>query len=195
MRSLLIAILVLVPLYTFAQDAKMPAEAKKVIDKYEASVEVARKAFDASVAKARDQALKDLKPIQVAETKKGNLDGAMIVKSKVDELSTETSKPISEGDLARPTIPSVDPKVFYGKWKVTVPGGTYSGIWEFKENGIAERSEGNGTFEMKDGKIVITWPNNNNAKDAVNMPKLGATVMDGVSAFGFALKFEKISKK
>jgi hypothetical protein len=91
MKSLLTVLLVLVPLYAFAQDAKMPAEAKKIIDKYDAAVEVAKKAYDATVAKARDQALKDLKPIQTSETKKGNLDGAILVKNKIDELLVSSS--------------------------------------------------------------------------------------------------------
>jgi len=136
MKSLLIAILVLVPLYAFAQDAKMPAEAKKVIDKYEASVEVARKAFDSVVAKARDQAIKDLKPIQASETKKGNLNGALAVKSKIDEMivsvSAENLDPVKE-----PTTVA-DDKVFssfvIGTW--TGEGGMKGGPhWTFSKSG------------------------------------------------------------
>jgi hypothetical protein len=195
MKSLLIAMLVLVPLYTFAQDAKMPAEAKKVIDKYEASVEVARKAFDAAVAKAREQALKDLKPIQTTETKKGNLDGAMLVKAKVDELTSEIPKPAAEGDLAKPAPPSTDTRVttLSGKWKVTVPGGTYTGIWEFRVDGtVTQGGKLVGKYAFEKNKIIITW--DDGGIDTLRQSKPGASVMEGSNSKGVQLKFEKLEE-
>jgi hypothetical protein len=190
MKSLLIAMLVLIPLYAFAQDAKMPAEAKKVIDKYEASVEVARKAFDAAVAKARDQALKDLKPIQVSETKKGNLDGAMLVKGKVDELTAEISKPAVEGDLAKPVPPSTDPRVIVllGKWRVSTTG--YAVVYEFKDDGEIWRLPNNtGKYSFEKDKLVINWSNGETV--TAKLPKHGTYVMEGQSSRGLSYKFEK----
>ena len=196
MKSLLIAILVLVPLYAFAQDAKMPTEAKKVIDKYEASVEVARKAFDSVVAKARDQALKDLKPIQVSETKKGNLDGAMLVKGKVDELTAEIPKPASEGDLAKPLPPSTDPRVslLLGRWKLSSPGSDYVSTWEFKEDGIVERPHENkqGKYVIEKDKVIVTWPPK--GIETLRLPKPGSAVMEGTTSSGVKIILEKADK-
>jgi len=192
MKSLLIAMLVLVPLYAFAQDAKMPADAKKVIDKYEASVEASRKAFDASVAKARDQAIKDLKPIQTAETKKGNLDGAMLVKNKVEELAAEIPKPAAEGDLANPTPPvNSDPRTatLIGKWKLISSGGSIVGIWEIKENGIIERPSYVGKYAIEKDKVIITWTNE---IDTMKMPKRG--VMEGTASQGHSVRLEKVEE-
>jgi hypothetical protein len=194
MKSLLIAMLVLAPLYAFAQDAKMPAEAKKVIDKYEASVEVARKAFDAAVAKARDQALKDLKPIQTAETKKGNLDGAMLVKSKVDELTSEIPKPAAEGDLAKPVPPSTDPRVtlLLGKWKVGVVGGPFLANREFRENGVIAKSDNStGKYLIEKDKVIVTWPYG--VIDTFRLP-LKNGVLEGSSSNGIQMRLEKIEE-
>jgi len=190
MKSLLLAVLVLVPIYSFAQDAKMPAEAKRVIDKYDASVEAAKKVFETAVAKARDQALKDLKPIQVSETKKGNLDGAMLVKSKVDELTAEIQKPAAEGDLAKPIPPSTDPRVamLIGKWKVYTTG--YSVVYEFKDEGEVTRIPNNiGKYSFEKDKLVITW--NNGEVVTAKLPKPGVTIMDAQSSRGLSYKFEK----
>jgi hypothetical protein len=189
MKSLLIAILVLVPLYAFAQDAKMPADAKKVIDKYDAAVEAAKKAYDATVAKARDQALKDLKPIQTAETKKGNLDAAVLVKAKIDELSSETMKSTPENELANPTSPYItEPKasMVAGKWKVIGP----NWIWEFKVNGTTSRGNYTGKFVIENEKIIITWPAE---VHTLRMPKLGT--MEGTSSLGHQIKLEKTDEK
>lgn len=144
----------------------MPTEAKKVIDKYEASVEVARKAFDAAVAKARDQALKDLKPIQTSETKKGNLDGATLVKSKVEELTIEAStetlssakEPKVQKDL-RDFIPSIlgtwdgDPTKGGPNWKFFMLNKELR-LKEDKESGATSTK----TSFTSDGKIIFSWP-------------------------------------
>jgi len=194
MKSLLIAMLVSIPLYAFAQDAKMPAEAKKVIDKYETSVEVARKAFDAAIAKARDQALKDLKPIQTAETKKGNLDGAMLVKSKVDELTSEIPKPSAEGDLAKPVPPSTDPRttMLLGKWRVTVPGTDWASNWEFRDNSVMFRSEKpnvSGKYVIEKDKVVISW--SDGEINTLKFPKHETSVMEGSNNKGQQMRFER----
>ena len=200
MKSLLIAMLVLVPLYVFAQDAKMPAEAKKVIDKYETSVEVARKAFDASVAKARDQALKDLKPIQTTETKKGNLDGAMMVKGKVDELTAEIPKPAAEGDLAKPLPPGTDPRVamLIGKWKVSAASANWASTWEFKEGGVIERyekREAPGKYAIEKDKVHISWTDGGGPL-FLKLPKQGTSInsLETINGVGLEIKFDKIEE-
>ena len=164
----LVFLALMIPMSTaFAEDAKMPADAQKVIDKYEASVEVARKAFDAAVAKARDQALKDLKPIQTAETKKGNLESALLVKAKIDEL-------ISAGP-GEDLVPVKEPKVskenkdfaafLVGTW---VGDGSEGPSWTFSMSGdelkLAE-AEGEKhsvkTTFTKEGNILFDWSSSN----------------------------------
>jgi hypothetical protein len=44
-----------------------------------------------------------------------------------------------------------------GKWKITLKTHPYTGIWEFKENGVVMLPEGIGTWEIINSKILIKW--------------------------------------
>ena len=169
MRMLMLLVLMLPLSAAFAEDAKMTADAQKVIDKYAKAVADAKKVYDAAVSKARDQALKDLKPIQTAETKKGNLDGAMMVKGKIEELTVESSteniaaaKEPQLSKLTRDSIPSL-----LGTW--VGEGGRKGGPdWTFAMSGkdlqliedVYARKSIKYTF-TKDGKILFNWISNN----------------------------------
>ena len=144
----------------------MPAEAKKVIDKYDTSVEVARKAFDTAVAKARDQAIKDLKPIQSAETKKGNLDSALLVKAKIDELVSagpgEDLVPVKEPKISKENRDFAASLV--GTWVGDGVGGTWTFTMSGDELKLAE-AEGEKhsikTTFTKEGTILFDWSSSN----------------------------------
>jgi hypothetical protein len=71
------------------ESQEIPQEAKKAIDKYKASAESAKKAYDAAVLRAREQVTKDLKTLIQSETAKGNIDVAFAVKSKLGEIQNE----------------------------------------------------------------------------------------------------------
>jgi hypothetical protein len=132
----------------------MPAEAQRSINKYEVSLEMAKMTYDSAVAKARAQVIKELKPVQLVETKNGNLDGAMLIKMKLESLTAESIQP---GDS------KIDSRIIglAGRWRVTVPGGNWSGTWEFKDDGTVVRLDsptyfGKITIDNKD-KVVVTW--------------------------------------
>lgn len=198
MRWVLVLMVLLVPLSLLGQDAKVPTDAKKVVEKYDAAVEAAKKAYDATVAKARDQALKDLKPIQSAETKKGNLDGAIWVKDKIDELTAQIPKEPGKDDLATPAPPTKDPRValVIGKWKVTSPVNSWESLWEFKDDGTMGRHEFQGKYVIEKNKVVVTWANQQ-GHDTVNLPKGGVrtSVLEGANPGGVPLRFERIEEK
>jgi len=195
MRMFMLLVLMLSMSTAFAEESKMPPDAQKVIDKYEKTVAEAKKMYDTAVAKARDQALKDLKPIQIAETKKGNLDGAMLVKSKVDELTAEIPKPAAEGDLAKPLPPNTDPRVtlLLGKWKVGVVGGPFLANREFRENGVIAKSDNStGKYLIEKDKVIVTWPYG--VIDTFRLPPKNG-VMEGSSTNGLQMRLEKIEEK
>lgn len=192
--SILILIILIIPMCLWAQDAKLPPEAAKVMEKYDKTVTDAKKVYDSAVNKAREQALKDLKPIQTTETKKGNLDGALLVKSKIEELTAEIPKPAAEGDLAKPLPPNTDPKVAFllGKWKVTVPGMNWASTWEFKDKYVMvryEKLDSPGKYAIEKEKVIITWEDGE--IDTLRLPKHGVNIMEGSTNKGTPQRFEK----
>lgn len=98
----------LLELLASQDQTKLPPEAQRVVDKYDTSVEVAKKAYDAAITKAKEQASKDLRPIMQNETKKGNLDTAMAIKAKLEELKTAVGA--NSEDTAKWTTVEIDAK-------------------------------------------------------------------------------------
>lgn len=74
---------------SFALLAADPPAVVKVIDEVAKAEEVARKAYDAAVAKAKEKAIADLLKIQEGLTKKGDLDGALLVRERIAELNAD----------------------------------------------------------------------------------------------------------
>jgi len=178
-RLLVLMAMTCVPMAAAGQsEDKLPPEAKKAIAKYDAAVEVAKKAYDAAVAKARDQALKELGPIQSSETKKGNLELALAVKARIDELQTVANE--AAGILKAPAQPPDLAKKVLGKWRAFNPG-SYEAVYEIFEDGTVTTTVGatkTGTWEVADGKLVISWGVH---KDRFWPPKKNGKVMEAVS--------------
>jgi len=190
MKTLICLLSLLAPLLVIAEDAKMPADAQKIIDKYDKAIAEAKKVYDAAVAKARDQALKELKPIQTAETKKGNLENALLVKGKIEELTAEIPKPAAEGDLSTPISPSIDTAVIavLGKWLI---GGKYP--VEFNANGTIRKENKIGKYVVEKGKVIVTW--SEGWVDTLRLPKPGTSKMEGTNSSGASVWYEKAEEK
>lgn len=109
----------------FAGDA---VQTNPLVEKAMASaVADASKAYDAyqaALAKATDAAVVKLTALQTDFTKKGDLDNAVLVKTKIEELKAgklveivaEMKKPVTGADLLN-TAPNDLSKMIIGKWK------------------------------------------------------------------------------
>jgi len=69
--------------------AAEPPAVAKVLGEVAKAEEAARKTYDATLAKAKEKAIVDLLKIQDGLTKKGDLDGALLVRAKIAELTAD----------------------------------------------------------------------------------------------------------
>ena len=96
-RPVIMVILLLISACAYAEDTvtPLPPEAQKVVDKHDAGMEAAKKAYDIAVAKVKADAIKGLEPVVTKLTKAGNLEGALAVKAKIESLApaVSTEKP------------------------------------------------------------------------------------------------------
>lgn len=66
--------------------AELPPSAKPAVEAYDAKVAKLKADFDKAVAKETEAFAAALAKAQEAETKKGNLDGALAIRTRLDEL-------------------------------------------------------------------------------------------------------------
>lgn len=99
MRCLLIGLACLTCLATAAETAP-PAAAQKQVDDSSAVVAKARQAYEQALRKEQDKLVANLTKEQERETKKGNLDGALAIKTLIEEVQA--------GLLARKADESTD---------------------------------------------------------------------------------------
>jgi hypothetical protein len=148
MKSIL-AILFLASACLWAADPTLPPEAAKVVTETEAAVEKARLVFEAAKNKAEAEAAAKLEKIQVALTKKGDLDGALAVKAKVEELTKVEENVLGLKPKPGPAVAQVA-----GVWQAECPG--YRGVWTLTPDGKAVQDSGlAGTWSV-DGQVVTT---------------------------------------
>jgi hypothetical protein len=136
MRLFSILVLFGLALQAVAEDVKMPVEAQRIVDRHDKAIAEAKRVYDAAVAAEHDRAIKALQPILASETKRSNLDEALLIKAKLDEYRA------SRGELAPalapkgPDSPTEFASQLVGSWK-----GSVGGPW---------------TFSMKDGDLILT---------------------------------------
>lgn len=128
---------------------ELPQDAKTVISKADAKVDVLRKQFEDAVAKVRAQELRDLQRIHDA-IEKGDPGAAALIKAKIDALASEVSASVKG-------LSGVD-QWLQGKWIVTFQGS--GDVMEFKNgavigSGIGDRSKGKYTIDG--GTVQIVW--------------------------------------
>lgn len=144
-RIVTVLLFALVPPSVVAETTAESAE--KV---YNAAVDVAKKEFDAKVKVARDKFVVVLKVQMTELTKKGDLDGALKVKSKIAELEAAVVPP--------PVPPAVNLKDVAGNWTITYDNGV-TFVHMLKADGTMKNGETHsvGKWIETDGKIVYTW--------------------------------------
>lgn len=160
-------LLILVAFSAFAGD-ELPPAAKKIIDQRDAAIE-----------KANETAIAALEKVLVDLTKKGDLDGALAVRAKIESLR----KPETHDVLGQPIVSPE--QAFLGKWNLVGTGEIV-----IKPKGVASCSVCGGKWSINDGKLVIAWANG--YTDTFAAPVNGVLV--GANNNGKLLKATAIGK-
>jgi hypothetical protein len=162
LRSTLLSTLVVVALLAAedAEPAKLPPAAQAVVER----LAKAEAKIDADAAKQRSverqKAIKDLDKAQATATKAGDLDAALAVKARIDEL-----KKAEEVDgaslLGEERSANRDPaKIAVGSWQMTKTNGVGAQV-EINADKSAKVSVGaivyNGIWMVEKERIVIHW--------------------------------------
>jgi hypothetical protein len=125
MKYLLVVFLVITS--AFAEDAT-----DKMETKYVAKMEQYKAEYDARCRKLTEAYVAELKKIQVAETKKGDLDAALKVKSKIKEME----------DILDSHIPVTIPKALPGPDEKDPIIGTWHWYWQTRGQQVTFNTDG-----------------------------------------------------
>lgn len=118
-----------------ATQDNLPQSAKAVVDKMEQAIN-----------KSRMETLKALDKLMDAETKKGNLNGALAIRAKGEEIQ----KLMEDGKdlLGNP----IDPDIA-GDWKRTIDGKVFT----FDKSGTVSFPGGSGKWTLTGKTIKVEW--------------------------------------
>lgn len=161
LRAALAALVALALAAGEADAAKLPPAAQAAIDKLAKAVEK----IDAEAAKQRSaerqKTMKELEKVQQTVTKSGDLDGALAVKSRLDEL--KKAEESAAGDLLgdeKSAAASPLAKQAVGMWSASKTNGINAQI-ELREDRSAKASWGPlviaGTWLIEKERLLIRW--------------------------------------
>lgn len=143
--------------------AKLPPAAQSIVDR----LAKAEAKIDADAARLRSaerqKAIKDLEKAQTTVTKAGDLDAALAVKARIDELR-QAEEADAAGLLGEERPAKSDPATLaVGSWNVTKTNGV-TGLIELAAEKTARASAGpfviNGIWQIEKGRLVIHWGGN-----------------------------------
>lgn len=160
LRAAVLAVLLAAAIAGEAEPAKLPPAVQATLDrlaKAEAKIDAdARKARSAE----RQKAIKELEKAQTAATKAGDLDGAVAVKTRIDEL-----RKLDEADaadlLGDAKTPARDPAALaVGSWSAVKSNGV-GGIVEIAADKTVRITAGPvtyaGVWRIEKDRLVINW--------------------------------------
>lgn len=143
----------------------LPADVQKTIDKSEKAIALVQQKADAEIIKLRQALIDSLMQSQKDITKKGDLDTALAIKAKIEEVSKAIGAPLL-------TDQGMDKKAdswFIGKWKTS-----HGFMWDIKQNGVCSSSKGlngkkrDGTWKIKGTSLELSWADG--AWDSMDIP-------------------------
>jgi hypothetical protein len=136
-----------------AGEAELPSSTKATMDAFTKSTDKLTLDYNKAMTDARSKAIAGLTKAQEVETKKGNLDGALAIKKKIEELG----KDVDSADLL-----GIEKDPIIGKWGSAKQGDkNLDVVWIFKEDGTGEH--------LWSGKVYpFTW-NNSKSGYSVNV--------------------------
>ncbi len=161
LRSTLLSTLAAVALLAAegAEPAKLPPAAQSVVER----LAKAEAKIDADAAKLRSaerqKAIKDLEKAQATVTKAGDLDAALSVKARIDEL--KKAEELDGGLLGDDRPANRDPaKIAVGSWQMTKTNGVTAQV-EINADKSAKVTAGplvfTGIWMVEKERIVIRW--------------------------------------
>jgi hypothetical protein len=103
----------------------------------EAEVEKARKKFLTEESAIRAKLVAELQKQLDAETKKGNLDGALAIRGEIERVKQSETK-LGKAD---PALDAAKKVLIGGKWRFAVLGTPYQAQWEFNDDGSITNSD------------------------------------------------------
>ena len=128
-----------------AKPVELPAQVRKLMTDAEQDVEKARKKFQAEELAIKNKLVADLQKLLEAETKKGNLDGALAIRSAIEQIKLNNLKAPAAED---PVFTAAKKMLVGGKWAFVVLGTPYHATWEFKDDGTFVNSD-SGSVDKK----------------------------------------------
>ena len=155
MRHILIILSVLASI-AVAEDKPQPHEVTQAASAYEKGVTAAHRIYEKAEAKVRDDVLRTLERAKVDYTKKGDLEGALMVDAYMKKIKAGEAMAAVEGKLKEGLFtkaPSVADVV--GKWKYTKKGWDVS-ITFTADNKFATSDNLSGIWIIQDGVIKFT---------------------------------------
>jgi hypothetical protein len=164
-----IALILAISAICFAADA-LPASTVNAVKAYDAEMAKAKAEYDRKDDAAKKVLVAALTKAQAAEMKANNLEGALAIKKRIDELAPK-------GDLLGDQIDIS--KAIIGKWKITNNGKEYD--FTFNEN-MTMKTGSNQTakYKVSNNIIVITFDGGfTNTINQVNSDSLTGKDRDG----------------
>ncbi len=132
----------------FAGEA-LPASTANAVKAYDAEMAKAKAEYDKRDEAARKVLVVALKKAQDAETKAGNLEGALAIKKRIEELTPDLLN--NKIDVSKAII---------GKWEVE------GGYWDIKDNGKVESNFSKATWSIDNNSIIL---NQNSYKHVITI--------------------------
>jgi hypothetical protein len=131
MRFFLLSLLILTAWAGEAEPPKLPADVQSAIDKATKGIDAAQAKVDAEILKQRQALIKELTKLQESYTKKGNLDVALAIKTRIDEENTKVENMVMANTpvLKLDNLTEAEWASLKGKeFKVTLSGACSTGI-------------------------------------------------------------------
>ncbi len=159
------------------QAKKLPADAQALVDRAGMEEFKLKADFDAKVYKVRGELVAKLTKLQETVTKKGDLDGAMLLKAKIAELSKDLPekevKPVTVQDLKQRLVGTFDYALANGghRGQIEVRGGAATDV-------LANIQ---GEVRIANDKLIIFWGNNTQWQVTDQNGALSAQASDGTS--------------
>ena len=137
-------------------DKPLPQSVTPIIKDYTDSIQKAKATYDAACVKAAEKATAALDTKSKELGKKGDLDGAIAVKTVIDKIKNSTLKEDAEKKLAEDLLgdAKAKPEFFVGSWDIV-------GISPLKinEDGTAVWGSVPGTWTKGEKTIKFSWGN------------------------------------
>lgn len=162
------------------EEVKLPPDAQSAIDKADKSIATIQAKADGEITKVRLALITTLTDCQKSTTKKGDLDGALAIKAKIEALD----KLMPSGDLLGEKEKSTEKINIAGEWRMNE-----SANFTITKENKAMCASGGGKVIIKKDALVITW-DNGYIDTYVYPPK--DNVLEGQNQNGLKLRSIKI---